>query len=65
MTDSGHWASPGLLVFLGFALFGEEIIAWTVGAEFLGAYPVLLFYMLATAIAVLGVALQPAKAAVR
>jgi len=63
MTDSGHWASPGLLVFLGFALFGEEIIAWTVGAEFLGAYPVL--YMLAIAIAVLGVALQPAKAAVR
>ena len=55
----------GLLVFLGFALFGEEIIAWTVGAEFLGAYPVLLFYMLAIAIAVLGVALQTAKAAVR
>ena len=44
-------------------LFGPQILEITVGAEFIVAQPLLVWYMLAIVISVFGVALQPAMLA--
>lgn len=64
IVQSGAMAGAGaLLVWLGAFLFGTSLLNWTVGAEYVGAYSVLVWYMLAVAVEVAAFPLQPAMLA--
>jgi O-antigen/teichoic acid export membrane protein len=60
----GAMAGAGaLLVWIGALVFGTSLLNWTVGAEYVGAYSVLVWYMLAVAVEVAAFPLQPAMLA--
>lgn len=64
MIRSGGIAGVGaLLAWLGFFLFGTQILQLTVGAEYVGAYSVLVWYVLAVVVEVFAFPLQPAMLA--
>lgn len=64
MVQSGVMAGAGaLLIWGGMFLFGTSILKWTVGAEYAGAYVVLVWYMMASVIEVAAFPLQPAMLA--
>lgn len=64
ILQSGAMAGAGaLLVWFGAFLFGTSLLNWTVGAEYVGAYSVLVWYMLAVAVEVAAFPLQPAMLA--
>jgi O-antigen/teichoic acid export membrane protein len=56
-------AAVGGVAWLGVLLFGPWLLRATVGVEFVAAYPVLLWYMLGSALAVATFALLPATLA--
>jgi len=56
--------SVGILGWLGFILFGQWLILWTVGPAYSQAYLVAVIYLLALVIALCGFALHPAMLAV-
>lgn len=61
---SGAMAGAGaLLVWGGVFLFGTSLLNWTVGAEYVDAYAVLVWYMMAVAVEVAAFPLQPAMLA--
>lgn len=52
--------SVGFIIWIIFILFGKPILEYTVGIDFLEAYPLLVLYMAAILIAIVGFPLTPA-----